>query len=224
MVKSVFELSFVRIYGLEVVRYNMLWQKRQSKEVQKMRGLLVTGFDACHGDPQNPSERLARRLAKKYGDDDVKCVILPTVYSTAPGVLMEAVRAFSPKRILMLGVAAREGGCVHVERQSHNMCGQKMDNEGKVGPNPILEGGQDVCPAPLHDDITGVLRHHQLPFVSSLNAGSFLCNYMMYVCGSGSIPYGFIHVPANTDRVDPCDPDGRVWKSLDVVVGSLIGP
>lgn len=166
--------------------------------------LLVTGFTAFPGAPDNPTEWLMDALAGwRPSNTDIATAVLPVDYAAAPSAL-EAIGAdFRPDIAIHFGLALAAKG-FRLERLARNRCtALKPDNAGRVRDNETIVPDAPDCAATLPLDIVAErLDLADLPVEWSDNAGGYLCNFVMFHALSDRIApdympqmAGFVHVP-----------------------------
>jgi pyroglutamyl-peptidase len=167
--------------------------------------ILVTGFEPFGDERENPSawaaERAAAELAK--AGFDAHSAVLPVSYKRCGEALAQLLERLKPSIAVALGLA---GGITHVrlERVAINlMDASRPDNDGA---QPVDEPIDPQGPAayfstlPLRR-ILERLRGEGVPAAISNSAGTFLCNYAMYLllrhADVRGYPKkaGFIHLP-----------------------------
>jgi pyroglutamyl-peptidase len=149
---------------------------------------LVTGFGPFGEVTDNPSARLAEGCGRPFQ-------VLEVSYRAVDGFL-EMVQPSSFDRLVMLGVAAgREW--VTPELFARNRIGARKDVSGAGQAGEIEPGGPLLLEGNLWtpEALSGLLIKTQIEV--SLNAGTYLCNYIYYRALS-RFPdrnVGFLHVP-----------------------------
>ncbi|OXT01512.1 hypothetical protein B7H23_00585 [Notoacmeibacter marinus] len=166
--------------------------------------ILVTGFPAFPGAPDNPTEWLMGALAGwRPAGADLATAVLPVDFIAAPSVL-EAIGAdYQPDIAIHFGLALAAKG-FRLERLAKNRCySSTPDNRGEVrSDDPIVAGASDcVATLPL-DMIAERLALADLPVEWSDDAGGYLCNHVMFHALSDRVAKdyspamaGFVHVP-----------------------------
>jgi len=164
--------------------------------------ILVSGFDRFgHLKRPNASSEVALpAVAEKYGEL-VETIVLPVAYEVAATQLDEAIKELNPVAVVMFGISA--GRKVRLERKAHNAQFNVAipDNSGVRKIGRIVRGGPKVFDATLPlEDLYARLSDAEIPTKFSDNAGSFVCNELMYRTLAatserprGTIPTGFIH-------------------------------
>ncbi len=186
-----------------------------------MSRLLITGFGPFPGVPDNPSARLARRLAasphlRRILGACPDCLVLDTRYSALDTQLAPAL-ARKPGAVLMLGVAARRSR-VSVEARAVNRVSRLFpDAGGRVGGRLALEpGGAPLRRSAAAMPVGVALRRAGLDAVPSRDAGRYLCNASYYrVLGEGC-PATFLHIPMPPRTRRPKAGGGRRRPVLDL--------
>ena len=165
--------------------------------------ILVTGFEPFDGADDNPSARVVERLARD-AVPRLAAAVLPVSAARLPGRLAELLDHYRPDVVLGLG-EARGDAAVRVERVAVNLLDFRTpDNDGRMlNDNPVVPGGPPAyfCTLPAHAVVSAV-RSAGVACVTSLSAGAYLCNMMMYLtlhwsARSARRPrVGFLHLPS----------------------------
>ena len=165
-----------------------------------MSRLLITGFGPFPGVPDNPSGRLARRLAasphlRRLLGQAPDCLVLDTRYGALDTGLAPAL-AKRPHAVLMIGVAARRSR-VCVETRAINRVSRLFpDAGGAVGRTLAFEpGGPAQRRSPAATPILVALRRAGLDAAASRDAGRYLCNAAYYLVLEQGCPAVFLHIP-----------------------------
>ncbi|MEZ5840105.1 MAG: pyroglutamyl-peptidase I [Hyphomicrobiales bacterium] len=166
-----------------------------------MAGILLTGFSAFPGAPVNPTGTLVEGLAGIAARRglDVATAILPTEYAAVDACLPHLLA--EPKVILHFGLA-RKARAMRLERRATNhLATWRPDAAGRTPPGPAIEPrGPQARPATLPvAPALARLRQRGLDATASIDAGDYLCNYLLYrslalTREQGRI-VGFVHIP-----------------------------
>ncbi|AEC52126.1 pyrrolidone-carboxylate peptidase [Pyrococcus sp. NA2] len=172
--------------------------------------VLITGFEPFGGDDKNPTSEIAETLnGKKIGDAEVVSFVLPVSFKRAREKLIKILDEVKPDIAISLGLAP---GRTHisVERVAINIIDARIpDNDGEQPKDePIVEGGPVAYFATIPTrEIVEEMKRNGIPAVLSYTAGTYLCNFVMYLTlhTSATKGYpkkaGFIHVPYTPDQV-----------------------
>jgi pyroglutamyl-peptidase len=199
--------------------------------------ILVTGFEPFGGADDNPSARLVERLnAGSARAASVRAAVLPDSATRMPLALAELLETFRPDAVLGLGEAR---GCptVRVERVAVNLLDFRVaDNDGmEQHDSPIVPGGPPAYFTTLAaPELVSAVRAAAVPCETSLSAGSYLCNQMLYLAlhwaaRSARRPrVGFLHVPSlptqNTSGTGVPTMDlGTLTRAVDAAVARVAG-
>lgn len=169
--------------------------------------VLLTGFGPFPGVEVNLSNTLVSEVADaaraRFTAADVLALSIPTLWTTAPAAICEAIARHRPAVVLMIGVSGT-ATVLTLEIQAANVCGDTVDAAGcRAAGTVIAPNGPDVLQAtwPL-DWITERLSMRQIPWRVSDDAGRYICNASLYevlarsAAGWGVAPLtGFIHIP-----------------------------
>ncbi|MGE0746871.1 MAG: hypothetical protein AB7K86_16560 [Rhodospirillales bacterium] len=177
--------------------------RSNSSTLERAVRLLVTGFSAFPGVPDNPTERLVGALA----DDDwrpaaaaqAQHLVLKTEYGAAAQALDAALVAFDPDAVVSFGV---HGGAdsLRVECVARNRVSQaRADNAGTIPAGAIDDGPPAMAGSFDAVRVCEAVRARGVPVRLSHDAGTYLCNFAYYRAlrwGAGrGRSVGFIHVP-----------------------------
>lgn len=166
--------------------------------------ILVTGFGAFPGAPQNPTVAIiarlgaARRRLERLGVRLVTCV-LPVVYADADTILWEAIDRQRPDAILHLGLASRRRKICIEARAINRVSRLHPDASGRAPASPLLAPGAPRIVSATYParQIVAAIERLGLPVRLSLNAGDYVCNAILYrsLLAKAARQVGFIHVP-----------------------------
>lgn len=176
-----------------------------------MTRVLLTAFEPFGGEPVNPSQEAARRLAAGPGLPGVELTTayLPVVYGDAVRALREAVEAADPEVVVCTGLA---GGryAVTPERVAINLDDAPMaDNSGQAPVDtPIVPDGPVGYLSTLPvARIVQALRGAGIPAAKSSTAGHYVCNHVFYglmhliATERPGVLGGFVHLPFAHEQV-----------------------
>ena len=179
--------------------------------------VLLTGFGPFPGVPVNATMRLVPDLCEAAQRllPDVRCFaeLLQTEWASAPERAAHAVAEARPDLVLHFGVSRRARG-FEIETRARNVCGISPDAAGVMPPAPVLmEGAADFLRVSLPvQHLVARLRARSIPAYASRDAGSYLCNAVLYhslaakardQARSNPMRVGFIHIPESLARVSP---------------------
>ncbi|PFG19739.1 pyroglutamyl-peptidase I [Serinibacter salmoneus] len=183
------------------------------------RTVLVTGFEPFGGDATNSSWEVAREVARTWeGPGVLVPERLPVTFAGAPLALREAITRVRPAVVLCLGLAAGTDR-VRLERVAINLADARIpDNDGA---QPVDEPVDPAGPAarfttlPVKATLARAAERG-LPLTSSLSAGSYVCNAVMYHALGllPGAPVGFAHVPELRAEEDVADFAACVREAL----------
>lgn len=166
--------------------------------------LLLTGFEPFGGSSINPSQQVVEWLASEgLPGIDLITAILPVDRLHGPEKLVQVLEATQPEAVLCLGEASTRPA-LSIERLAINLLNYPIpDNQGEqVEDEPIIPGGPAAyfVTLPLRKALEAV-QAVAVPVELSLNAGSYLCNQILYTLLNYlaqwglELPAGFIHLP-----------------------------
>ena len=169
--------------------------------------VLLTGFGPFPGVPVNASAELARELAeaanRAFPGVEVVAAYLPTEWAEGRSELRGLLKRLAPDIALHFGVSERARG-FEIEARGHNARAQCADARGANPPSIVVrDDGPLRRPAnlPAHS-IASRLRQAGIPALVSWDAGTYLCNALLYhaLDRYNDDPTlrrnGFIHVPS----------------------------
>jgi pyroglutamyl-peptidase len=144
--------------------------------------ILVTGFDRFGSTrrPNSSSEIALPAVQEKYGEL-VDTLVLPTARDIAAEQLLDTIRTIEPLAVVMFGISA--GSKVRLEQRAKNWKYNLLvaDNQGGRALGKIDSGGPSAYDTTLPlGNIYNCLNDAGIPTKFSKNAGSFICNEVMY--------------------------------------------
>jgi pyroglutamyl-peptidase len=176
-------------------------------EVMRRRDtILLTGFGPFPGVAENASQRLVPKLAhlaaRRFSAHRVVARILPTEWERAPARLEDLYERERPKLVLHFGVSPHASSYV-IETQARNARKPAADATGALPrDSAVVRGGPDTLAARLPAaDIAQRLTALKVPAVTSSDAGTYLCNAILYrslICAEQIAEpeaVGFLHIP-----------------------------
>jgi pyroglutamyl-peptidase len=164
----------------------------------------MTGFEPFDEVETNPSQLIVAHFAKQ-GHAGIITEVLPVEYEAAGQRIITLLKGHQPDIVMMLGVAQKEEQ-LNLERIAVNIDDATIpDNSGKH-----LTGKRIFTDAPVGywstlplEALYEAISKAEIAVTFSNHAGAFLCNHVFYVArhtlellGRGSVPSGFIHLPA----------------------------
>lgn len=195
--------------------------------------VLLTGFGPFPGVAANATTQLVPRLANaaraRFPEFEFACEILPTEWEAGPARLAALLDELQPVLALHFGVSERVVG-FQVERTARNERGHIADACGALpGGACVADAGPETIQSTFPADlIVERLRALGVPVVVSDDAGSYLCNAVLYqslsLCGgpgqSGAV--GFVHVPARLGEAGcALDWDKAVRGGVEIIATCL---
>lgn len=173
--------------------------------------VLLTGFGPFPGVPVNATMRLVPMLAeagpRALPGIVFSTLLLATEWEHAPARALAAVRAAAPDLVVHFGVSGRARG-FEIETRARNACQPSADAAGFYPAAPLLAPEADAtqrATLPVHH-IVGRLRALRIPAYASRDAGTYLCNALLWrsleaAREAPSPPrIGFVHIPASLER------------------------
>ncbi len=197
--------------------------------------IVLTGFGPFPGVPVNASATLVQRLAQSaralFPDYDVLHDILPTQWEEAPARLRQLLDKRTVVLVLHFGVAQEAAG-FQLELVGRNLQTSLQDTVGDLPKSSrVIEEGPDLLATTLPAErIAARLMGVGLPCTTSDNAGTYLCNALLYhslAAAHGTRePHlaGFVHIPADLvghgpDALEPHPACPLDWRTA--IAGAL---
>lgn len=197
-----------------------------------MKKILLTAFEPFGGEVLNPALEIAKILATRSLDVEIRTATVPVTFRDAAQTVLDALSREPFDAVVMLGQAGGRN-TVTVERIAINIDDARIpDNIGHQPiDHPILPDGPAAIFATLPiKKMVSAMQEAGVPASVSNSAGTFVCNHLMYrvlhhLCGSG-IPAGFVHVPYLPEQVAgkpdiPSMPLSDMVKSIEAALLSL---
>ncbi|MFH1530971.1 MAG: pyroglutamyl-peptidase I [Pseudomonadota bacterium] len=164
--------------------------------------VLMSGFEAFGGYETNPSmDALWDLEGQIIAGLEVHVVELPVEWDVAWELLHDEIRTRHPRVVIATGMAGS-----HEMRYETNAVNEEWgeDNAGvdpKGGP-VVQDGPETLAPTLPVELMAAAVEHAGLPTTISENAGTYLCNHVMYnllyfaaIESPDDLLAGFIHVP-----------------------------
>ena len=196
---------------------------RRNPMMRAMKRLLLTGFGAFPGAPQNPTETLVNALARQAPrglDAHLFTHVLPVIWREAEVRIASLIEDIRPDTILHLGLATQRAH-VSVETRARNECSITLPDaenicrrSGTIDPKgPGLRLARLDIP-----DIIETLRAAGLTTHLSNDAGDYVCNHTLYLSLGSAVPrVGFIHLPYPTEAMTL----GMMQKGIEDILRRL---
>ena len=173
------------------------------KNINYDKTVLITGFESWEIYTPNPSQLIVENLSNiKIRGANIICIIAPVIWGEAVELITQAIIDYEPDIVISMGTGMINS--IHVEKIGKNIksC-RESDNQGKIillrkiDPNGPFFYFSNL---PINN-IVRKINQANIPAEKTYNAGSFICNEVMYgvlnfidkndLC----IDAGFIHVP-----------------------------
>ncbi len=177
--------------------------------------ILATAFGPFGGFEENPSSILVPQLGLPHE-------ILPVTFA-AVDEFVSSERLDGVETLVMFGVASK-GTVITLETTARNVIGPTPDAEGLVhGPGPI----DSNFPPQLASSLwTGEDIWSDPDWVMGVDAGGYLCNYLLFSVLSRrpNIRAGFVHIPPfeAVPAVQQAQVIGRLVSLLEKSPGALL--
>ncbi len=201
------------------------------KGFDKLKTLLLTGFEPFLNFPINPTEEIVNELdGEIIGSFKIIGKILPVDFNLAGENISKLFHEINPNAVVSLGLAGGRS-TITPERIAINCNDGAADNKGNkyIGKKIKEEGPDGLFSSLPIQQITDSLNEHKYPAEISNSAGTYLCNNVMYqmlyeIMKQGSmVPSGFIHIPAShelavLDRKLPSWSQADLTKSIKLAI------
>jgi len=178
--------------------------KERSRTSEKIKKLLITGFDAFGGESVNPASEVVLELdGMEINGCQIIAREIPTIYGESSKKVIAMIDEHKPDAVLHIGQANGTHG-IRVERIAHNIDDARIeDNEGNQPEDQtIAEDGPLAYRTTIPTkEIVKAVKDEGIPSFLSYSAGTFVCNHVIYSTAHHvdkndlPIDYGFIHVP-----------------------------
>jgi pyroglutamyl-peptidase len=168
--------------------------------------ILITGFGPFPGAPFNPTESLAKDLARRrhpaFANVRRVSYVFTVSYAAVDRELPALIGRERPDVLIMFGLALRTAH-LRIETRAHNRLTRAMpDIEGMLPLSGTIMAGA-VTALPLRAPAQRLLIAAQstgLPAALSHDAGRYLCNYLCWRAAEATLQgaprlASFIHVP-----------------------------
>lgn len=190
--------------------------------------LLITGFDPFGGGKVNPSWEAVKKLPNKIDGIDIVKLEIPTVFRKSGRILFEAIEKEKPNIVICVGQGGKRCD-ISIERIAINIDDAgREDNEGnKPEGDIIFEDGKNAYFSNLPiKSIVEEIKKEGIPASISNNAGTYVCNHIMYSLlyylekkGLKNVRGGFIHIPLCPEQL--IDKDPAPSMDINLVVRAL---
>ena len=199
----------------------------------RARTILLTGFGPFPGVPINASTALVGRIAAigrpRHPTVTIATATLPTEWQRGPARAAAFITRLRPHIVIHFGVSAGARGFV-IERCGTNACLAYADAAGNLPPLAVLDPkGPASRPVTLPvGAIVRALKARELPAAASDDAGSYICNAVLFqslsLAATRSHPAmtGFVHVPSNMGVNEPLPFDRAVEGGLAIVEACVL--
>lgn len=165
--------------------------------------LLMTGFEAFAGLDFNPTAHLANKFSQTvYNNIKIETAILPVSFENTfknfQNIYKEDYIA-----IIMCGLAYSRPWWSLEQIAKNLIVDNRPDNDGHIQKNKKqinVEGKNAVYASIDLHLLNKRLKDKGLPSEVSMDAGTYVCNYLFYrVASSYQQPSFFLHIPANQE-------------------------
>lgn len=204
--------------------------------------VLLTAFGPFPTQPVNATmalvEALARSAKRAFPDVVIVTEVLATEWHSAPRRVSDLVDAHAPDVAVHFGISSRARG-FEIEARGRNHCGMVADAAGITPWSTVLspDGPEWLSTNLPASTIVHRLRQRGIPAFVSWDAGSYLCNALLYhalVLARGNPALrrnGFVHIPHDLPapgrrasarpRSSPMTFDQAVDGGLEIIAACL---
>ena len=166
----------------------------------KAKVILVTAFEPFGNDPVNPTQIILEKLPDRAGGYGIVKLLLPVEFARSRELACAEYDRISPAAVIMLGQAGGRA-VITPETTARNIMKTGIPDNAGYRPQElsITEGGPGELYSTFSADrIVDVLRAMNIPCERSDDAGTYVCNCLLYGMlehNRGEVPTVFIHVP-----------------------------
>lgn len=197
--------------------------------VDRVRSVLVTGFDPFGGDHVNPSWEAVRALdGQTIGGHRIVAAQLPTVFDRSLDVLRILLAAHRPVLTICTGQAAGRAA-LSLERIAINVNDARIADNALAQPidTPVIAGGPAAYFSSLPiKAMLAALEARGLRAEVSQTAGTFVCNHVFYGllhelatrAEFAGVRGGLIHVPWLPQQGQPSMAVDEIVEGLMVAI------
>ena len=190
---------------------------------EKLKTLLITGFDPFGGEAVNPSWEAVARLPDRIGDWCVEKRQIPTQFGLAAETVLAAAAECMPDVILCVGQAGGRNS-VTPEVVAINLREATIaDNAGQQPRNEsVVAGAREAyfATVPVREMVAAI-KARGIPAALSYSAGAFVCNDTLYQLlhryHDTPTRVGFIHVPFLPEQAQ----NGQPHLALETITEAL---
>src|SRR3989344_28559 len=169
------------------------------------RPVLLTGFEPFAGTPYNPTTEVIEAVAK---EEAVDTMILSVTFRTAAEQVIRYIERETPALVLSLGLKGDQ--YITLEQQSRNIMNSYVaDNAGYRPREERIASSSEYIQSSFDEPaLAQLLEQAGLPVRLSYNAGTFVCNDLIYRVNhyiwenNLSTPFVFFHIPWTTNYTE----------------------
>lgn len=192
------------------------------------RKVLVTGFSPFLDFKTNPSQTVAQKLdGQKSKGVSFTGKVLPVSYDEAESVLLNYLDEVKPDLVIGTGLAPGRPR-ISVEKIAINYkYSQAPDNSGiRASGERIDQEMPDGIFSLLEvETLVELLNRNNIPAQISTTAGSYLCNYVMFLIVKEAIDRGirggFVHLPSDPSLAVASKNSSMPSMNLDAMVQGI---
>ncbi len=175
--------------------------------------VVIFGFEPFLEFKENPSEIVARSLrGRRICGHIVDSVILPVDYSKVEKPITKAIEKYNPTLALGIGLAGERNKITPEKVALNFKHSESPDNSGRRVQGKAIDrlSADGIFSNLPVEGLVSYLNGQGIPASLSLSAGSYLCNYAMFVIvraarskseNSRKLGGGFVHIPCHAEYV-----------------------
>lgn len=194
---------------------------------ERMKRLLITGFDPFGGESINPAWEAVKLLPETLGEYVLCKLEIPTVYGLGAQRVLQKAQEVKPHVILCIGQAGGRSA-VTPERVAINLRDARIDDNAGNRPveEPVVSGGPAAYFATVPvKAMAEAIATEGFPAAVSNTAGTFVCNDVLYTLlhefDGTAVRVGFIHVPYLPEQGTPSLPLKDTAAALQAIIKAL---
>ena len=178
-------------------------------DINRKPVIVVAGYGSWPTAKNNPCAEVVEILkSKTFADCDLRCYEMPVISSELTKNIETIVEEVEPDAWIGLGVAIRYTS-IHVEDLGFNRINLPVpDAAGNISRTKyIFQNAPLAYEATLPNEyIVSSLKNRGIPAITASNAGTHLCNQMLYTtCHLAAVKQrmlaGFLHLPQTIENV-----------------------
>ena len=198
------------------------------KKEERMKKILISGFEPFGGEEINPSWEAVSRLPSEINGYLLTKRLIPVTFGEAAEIVIKTAEELCPDVILCIGQAGGRNAITPELVGINLRHAQIPDNSGyQPSDEPIVRGGETAYFSTLPvRRITEAINTAGVPSKVSYSAGAYVCNDVLYTLLShykdSQTRVGFIHIPYSTEQNKTPSMDmEQIIKGLTVAIENI---